>query len=253
MSDVTIASRSAGAVPIYGKAEREASLANVEQLLANHFGTRPVAVYEAGGGSTSYIRLAGLNVTRVTVVDIDPQQVARNDFAHETILGDLQTIEFPAESFDLVICYNVIEHLPRLPEAIERMARVVKRSGLVVIGAPMPLSLNGLAARFTPHSMHIWICRHLLKWPDAGKPGCAPFPVAYHRLVDPRALQAHVRPLGLEPLYFRSYFGSLIEELGRKNPLLGRVLVGSANLINRATFGKLDLLRGDYHLVLQKI
>src|SRR4051812_13116266 len=89
--------------------------------------------------------------------DIDPRQVERNDIAHETILGDLQTIELPAESFDLVICYNVIEHLPRLPEALERLARVVKRGGLIVIGAPVQMSLNGLAARFTPHAVHVWI------------------------------------------------------------------------------------------------
>jgi hypothetical protein len=107
MSELIIASRLAEALAIRGNAERDASLANVEQLLANHFGTRPVSVYEAGGGSTSYIGLAALNVTRVTVVDIDPRQVARNDFAHETILGDLQTIKLPAESFDLVICYSV--------------------------------------------------------------------------------------------------------------------------------------------------
>ncbi len=135
-----------------GAAERAASLAEVARLLSAHFGARPISVYEAGGGSTSYIRSRGLNVARITVVDIDPRQVARNDIAHETILGDLQTIELPAESFDLVICYNVIEHLPRLPEALERIARVVKRGGLVVIGAPVPMSLNGLAARLTPHS-----------------------------------------------------------------------------------------------------
>jgi hypothetical protein len=95
--------------------------------------------------------------------------------------------------------------------------------------------------------------RHLLKWPDAGKPGCAPFPVAYQKLVQPSALQSHARKLGLEPVYFRTYFGSLIEEIGRKNPLLGRLVVGAASLIGRATCGALDLLRGDYHLVLRKI
>ena len=45
----------------------------------------------------------------------------------------------------------------------------------------------------------------------------------------------------------------LIEEIGRKNPLLGRLVVGAASLIGRATCGALDLLRGDYHLVLRKI
>ncbi|MEA2859733.1 MAG: hypothetical protein QOC72_1772 [Methylobacteriaceae bacterium] len=253
MSDLTIASSSADASPICGNAEREASLLQIAQVLATHFGKRPIAVYEAGGGSTSYIHLGRLNVARITLVDIDPRQVERNDIAHETIVGDLQTIELPAESFDLVICYNVIEHLPRLPDALEHMSRVLRRGGLIVIGAPVPTSLNGLAARFTPHIVHVWICRHLLKWPDAGRPGCAPFPVAYHRLVQPSALQAHAKTLRLEPIYFRTYFGSLVEEIARKNPLLGRLLTGAANLANRVSFGALDLLRGDYHLVLRKI
>jgi SAM-dependent methyltransferase len=240
-------------LPVRENEERTASLGEIARLLAEHFGARPISVYEAGGGSTSYIRLDGLNVARITLVDIDPRQVARNDIAHETIVGDLQTIELPAESFDLVICYNVIEHLPRLREALERMSGVVKRGGLIVIGAPVPLSLNGLAARFTPHFVHVWICRHLLKWPDAGKPGCAPFPVAYHRLVDPRLLQLEVKQVGLQPIYFRAYFGSLLAEVERKSPLVGRFLIRAADLVHRATFGGLDLLRGDYHLVLRKL
>jgi SAM-dependent methyltransferase len=250
---ISLVASSAECSPACRNAERAASLANVARLLADHFDARPLSVYEAGGGSTSYIPLDGLNVTKITLVDIDPRQVERNGVAHETILGDLQTIELPAESFDLVICYNVIEHLPRLTEAFERMSRVVKRGGLIVIGAPVPMSLNGLAARFTPHVVHVWICKHLLKWPDAGKPGCAPFPVAYHKLVDPDALQAHARKRGFEPAYFRAYLGSLVEELERKNPVLGGLLIAAANLARRLSFGTLDLLRGDYHLVLRKL
>jgi SAM-dependent methyltransferase len=253
MSDaLSITPVSAGASTVSRNAERAASLGEVTRLLVRHFGRRPISVYEAGGGSTSYVRLEDLNVARITLVDIEPRQVARNDIAHETIVGDLQTIELPAESFDLVICYNVIEHLPRLPDALERLSRAVKRGGLIVIGAPVPMSLNGLAARWTPHFVHVWICRYLLKWPDAGKPGCAPFPVAYHRLVDPQELQAYMQQLGLQPTFFRTYLGSLIEEIERKNPRLGRLMMGAANFGHRASFGALDLLRGDYHLVLRK-
>ncbi|HZY11446.1 MAG TPA: hypothetical protein VFE89_01600 [Beijerinckiaceae bacterium] len=69
-------------------------------MLAAHFGRRPISVYEAGGGSTSYMGLDGLNVARLTLVEIDPRQVSRNKIAHETIVGDMQTIELPAESFE---------------------------------------------------------------------------------------------------------------------------------------------------------
>jgi SAM-dependent methyltransferase len=145
----------------------------------------------------------------------------------------VQTIELPAESFDLVICYNVIEHLPRLTEALERMSRVVKRDGLVVIGAPVPNSLSGLAARFTPHLVHVWICGICSNDRMRENQAVRPFPVAYQKLVQPSALQSHARKLGLEPVSFRTYFGSLIEEIERKNPLLGRLVVGAASLIGR--------------------
>jgi hypothetical protein len=72
-------------------------------------------------------------------------------------------------------------------------------------------------------------------------------------LVDPRALRAHMKQFGLQPVYFCPYLGSLIEEIERKNPLLGRLLIGVANLVHRLSLGAFDLLRGDYHLVLRKI
>ena len=72
-----------------------------------------LAIYEAGGGSTSFLPLDVLRRAHVTVVDIDEDQIRNNDYAQETILGDVQTHRFAPGSFDLVICYNVIEHLRR--------------------------------------------------------------------------------------------------------------------------------------------
>src|SRR5882757_4310591 len=92
-----------------------------ESLLAVH-GTRlppaRLAIYEAGGGSTSFLPLDVLRRAHVTVVDIDEDQIRNNDYAQETILGDIQTCRFPANSFDLVICYNVIEHVPDVEAAL---------------------------------------------------------------------------------------------------------------------------------------
>jgi ubiquinone/menaquinone biosynthesis C-methylase UbiE len=202
MSDLTIVSSSADASPICGNAEREASLAQMGKC------SRHISV----GVRYRFMRPAvdrhptWASIARLTLVEIDPRQVSRNKIAHETIVGDMQTIELPAESFDLVICYNVIEHLPRLTEALERMSRVVKRDGLVVIGAPVPNSLSGLAARFTPHLVHVWICGICSNGRMRENRAVRPFPVAYQKLVQPSALQSHARKLGLEPVYFRTYF-----------------------------------------------
>src|SRR6267142_2012029 len=76
-----------------------------ESLLAVHGILRAVlpptklAIYEAGGGSTSFLPLSVLDRARVTVVDIDEDQIRNNTYAHETILGDIQHYRFEPESF----------------------------------------------------------------------------------------------------------------------------------------------------------
>src|SRR4030081_2835451 len=65
-----------------------------ESLLAVHGILRAVlppgklAIYEAGGGSTSFLPLSVLHRAHVTVVDIDEDQIRNNDYAQESILGD---------------------------------------------------------------------------------------------------------------------------------------------------------------------
>jgi SAM-dependent methyltransferase len=232
--------------------EQEASLAYVREILRAHLRGRPILVYEAGGGSVSYVGVDGLDVAATTVTDIDERQLAENTYADEKILGDLQSVELGRDRFDLVISYNVIEHIPDAEAALERMLPVVRPGGLLVIGAPVPLSINGLAARFTPHWFHVAVCKYLLGWKNAGKPGCAPFEVAYHPLVAPARLRAFAEARGFTTQYFRAYRSSLLSELMRKRPAIGALVVAGIRIGNMLSGHGTDLSQGDYHLVLRK-
>src|SRR5438046_10278836 len=88
--------------------EARHSLLTVHSILEARLPAARLAIYEAGGGSTSFLPLNVLRRAHVTVVDIDEDQIRNNDYAQQTILGDIQTCRFPANSFDLVICYHVI-------------------------------------------------------------------------------------------------------------------------------------------------
>jgi 2-polyprenyl-3-methyl-5-hydroxy-6-metoxy-1,4-benzoquinol methylase len=71
-----------------------------------------VSVLEAGGGSASYMRyVSKLSNAHITTIDIDPDQIRNNQYANEKILGDLHSYRLPEGKFDLVVCYNVLEHL----------------------------------------------------------------------------------------------------------------------------------------------
>ena len=135
--------------------EARQSLLAVHGILNEKLPPTNLSIYEAGGGSTSFLPLDVLRRAHVTVVDIDENQIRSNDYAQEKILGDVQTYRFKPGSFDLVICYNVIEHLPDAEAALLGFCESLKQGGLILIGAPNPKSLSGIVTRYTPHWFHV--------------------------------------------------------------------------------------------------
>jgi SAM-dependent methyltransferase len=229
-----------------------------ESLLAVHGILRAVlppgklAIYEAGGGSTSFLPLSVLNRAHVTVVDIDEDQIRNNDYAQETILGDIQSYRFAPETFNLVICYNVIEHLPDVEAALLGFCESLKRGGLVLIGAPNPKSLSGVVTKYSPHWFHVWFYRHVRGDKNAGLPGQAPFPTFFHPLVTLSNLEAFAKAHGLQVIYKREYESPRFPEMRERKPALAALLDTFAAVANRFLPGKADVRRGDYHVILRK-
>ncbi len=48
-------------------------------------------------------------------------------------MADAHKLPFKANSFDLVICYEVIEHLVDPPKALQEIKRVLKKNGLAIV------------------------------------------------------------------------------------------------------------------------
>ena len=51
--------------------------------------------------------------------------------------GDIYSIPFRNETFDLVICQSVLEHLDNLDRALKEVSRVLKKNGKLIIGSPL--------------------------------------------------------------------------------------------------------------------
>jgi SAM-dependent methyltransferase len=229
-----------------------------ESLLAVHGILRAVlppgklAIYEAGGGSTSFLPLSVLSRAHVTVVDIDEDQIRNNDYAQETILGDVQSYRFEPGTFNLVICYNVIEHLPDVEAALLRFCESLKQGGLILIGAPNPESLSGVVTKYSPHWFHVWFYRHVRGDRRAGEPGQAPFPTFFHPLVSLSRLEAFAKAHGLQVIYRREYESPRFPEMRARKPALASLLDAFAVVANLFLSDKADVRRGDYHVILRK-
>ncbi|HOZ16416.1 MAG TPA: methyltransferase domain-containing protein [Candidatus Portnoybacteria bacterium] len=50
--------------------------------------------------------------------------------------GDARKLEFTNETFDKILCSEVLEHLPNPTEVIKEIHRTIKKNGLVIISVP---------------------------------------------------------------------------------------------------------------------
>lgn len=233
--------------------EARQSLLTVHSILEATLPVGRLSIYEAGGGSTSFLPLNVLRRAHVTVVDIDEDQIRNNDYAHEAILGDIQSYRFSPASFDLVICYNVIEHVPDVEAALSGFCNALKPNGLILIGAPNPKSLSGIVTKHSPHWFHVWFYRHIRGDKNAGQPGCAPFPTHFHPLVTLSNLEAFAKAHGLQVVFRRKYESPRYPEMRRRKPAFAALIDAAAKALNFFLPGKTDVRHGDYHVILRKI
>jgi SAM-dependent methyltransferase len=232
--------------------EARQSLLAVHGILETRLPPNRLSIYEAGGGSTSFLPLDVLRRAHVTVVDIDEDQIRNNDYAQQAILGDIQTYRFPPGSFDLVICYNVIEHLADVEAALLGFCKSLKQGGLILIGAPNPKSLSGVVTRHSPHWFHVWFYRYVRGEKQAGQPGQPPFPTYFHPLVTLSNLENFAMAHGLQVIYRKQYESPRYPEMRARKPVFAALLDSAARVMNLLLPGSADVRRGDYHVILRK-
>lgn len=73
---------------------------------------------------------------------------ARERYGFKVHVGDISQIDLPANTYDLITLWDVIEHLENPIETLKRLKRVLKKNGLLVFSTPNALSLP---AKLTKH------------------------------------------------------------------------------------------------------
>jgi ubiquinone/menaquinone biosynthesis C-methylase UbiE len=94
---------------------------------------------------------------RIIGVDLDARVETR--FHSEFHLAGLSALPFGAETFDLITCEYVLEHVQDPPSAFAEMRRVLRPEGSVLTLTPNLFSYKSLIARLTPHEFHHLIGR----------------------------------------------------------------------------------------------
>jgi 2-polyprenyl-3-methyl-5-hydroxy-6-metoxy-1,4-benzoquinol methylase len=107
---------------------------------------------EVGPGSGLYLPLLADCFSEVAAIDRDPEYLRDLEpLAHSRgvviIAQDICDNTLPAGSFDLILCSEVIEHIPDSARAISAMHRLLKPGGRLVLSTPQKFSTLELAAK----------------------------------------------------------------------------------------------------------
>lgn len=208
-----------------------------------------VLALEAGCGSVSHFQLP--RPLRLVGIDISSRQLENDSRLDEKILGDLQTHEWPPGRFDLVVCWDVLEHLPDPVAAMRRLFEATRPGGLVVLAFPNRNSLKGWVTRLTPFAVHAWFYQFVIG--DKRPRGeLDQFPTVLHSALAPARVLALAQQCNLRAEFVRIYEGPVQAHLrGRSRPANAAfaVLGAVARLLCR---GRYDPNRSDCLMVFQK-
>jgi len=86
-------------------------------------------------------------------VDID-NRVLENPYLDEAKLGYAESIPYKDNSFDIVICNNVLEHLRNPKEVFREIRRLLKKGGIFIMKTPNSYHYISILARLTPYWFH---------------------------------------------------------------------------------------------------
>lgn len=206
-----------------------------------------IKLLEAGSGSSNYIRLNNKDVYKVGI-DISEKQLQANTYLDKKILGDIQHYDFSGEKFDLVICWNVLEHLLNPRKALDNFIKALKRGGLLVIAVPNIFSFKGIITKYTPFKLHSAFFKLLYR----GKVYADPFPTFLHLAISPTSLKKFAHKNGLRIKYFRLFEGNVQMNLRSKSRIFDILfhIIGLAVTI--ISFRKFDPNMTDLIIVMQQ-
>jgi SAM-dependent methyltransferase len=198
--------------PVSSTPELEDSISEIANSLLE--GRSSLRVLEAGCGSATQIKLKG--TTHTVGIDISMEQLARNLELQEKILGDIQDYPLPKEEFDVVVCWMVLEHVPRPREALVNLFGAVKPSGLVILGIPSLFSLKGIVTKLTPFSFHRWFYRFM-------RYTSRPFPTYLRGDIVPKKVVRLAQGSGFSIICCKLVEGGVVQKFGKRFGLADKI------------------------------
>jgi len=228
--------------------QQQEILSDVQGLIDGYMAaTGEVKVLEAGCGSRTFFDFRRAHLTGL---DISEKQLARNTGLDAALLGDIQYYPLPEAHFDIVVSWDVMEHLTDVRGALDNLSRALRRDGLLIVKVPNYHSLKGMVTRWTPYWFHVWFYRHVLRVVDAGRGDTAPFRSYFRYEISRNGIRRYAEGRELKVVYCRTF-----ERYWQGNwriAAVNRIVQACCWPLRVATVGRVRLTDSQFIVVLQK-
>lgn len=158
-------------------------------LVGRHISSQ-TRVLDAGCGRGGVIERYWLESGQAVGVDADLESLREHRCLTELAVGDLAHLPFEGDSFDLVLCSWVVEHLIDPDDVFRELARVLRSGGHLLLLTPNAWNYVTIAQRLVPGRL-----QHRLTRAIYGREDKDTFPVAY-RANTRRSLEGRLRRAG---------------------------------------------------------
>jgi len=221
----------------------------VDKLLPKQDST--LRVLEAGCGSMAHLAFDARR-THITGIDISEKQLQSNRLINERIAGDIQTYIIKNSYFDVIVCWNVLEHIEHPERALQNLISATNPGGILIVAAPNLFSLKGLVTKLTPHWFHVLFYRHVLRIKAAGTEDVGPFVAPFRRTMTPSAVRRIAQENNFSVEYCHLYSNGMEERLRAIRSPFNLPIDLLQLAVRILTLGMIDLSLTDYHIVLRK-
>lgn len=209
-----------------------------------------IDVLEVGGGPQTFVQHPHATYT---VLEFEEDTLATCRYAHREMIGDAQTFDFGSMEFDVVVFWNVLEHIPDPAMALMNVIGTVREGGLLIIRGPSLKALKALITRLTPHRFHVAFYKHILGHKNAGRPGHAPYVVSHSPKADADELDQFLGKVGFDKIFGQEYDGDQVELLKQYSHALFQGYRIASTLAGWLSFGAFGGRKSDFVSVYRKI
>jgi len=93
-----------------------------------------------------------------TIIGLDiSKELAKSAFSKgiTVIVGDIQNPPFKPEVFDVIVCFEVLEHIPNIKRTLNAINKLLKKGGLFISTIPLLHPLNIIVDFIRGETTHI--------------------------------------------------------------------------------------------------